>query len=162
MRMTEKIAGAKVELSYVHDVMYVSVPSQGAGWVAIRQGGTDPLSKQLAPLLAQMKQSMSGNLGELGGVVWRVAATSPTEITYRAHVSAAQARSRLTKLGLGAVAGSISATGEDITEVISPSGLPVSTSVSMDGVTTMQLRYDKWGPAVDIKAPADAITPPAA
>lgn len=163
MHMTEEVAGEKVEVIYVHDVMYLSVPAQSSGWLAIRQGGTDALSRQLGPMLGQMKQGMSGDLGDMKGVVWKVLSIDPAGTTYRAHVSAAAVRAKLAKSGLSAIAGkSVPAAGEDVTEVIAANHLPVSTTVTIDGVKTLSLHYGSWGPAVDIKVPRNVATPPAA
>lgn len=163
MRMTEEIAGEKVEVVYVHDVMYLSVPGQSSGWLAIRQGGTDALSRQLGPMLSQLKQGMTGELGDLKGVVWKVLSTAPVGTTYRSHVSAPALRARLAKTGLTALAGkSVPPLGEDVTEVISAKGLPVSTTTTVDGVQVLSLHYGSFGPAVDIKVPSNVAAPPAA
>ena len=96
--------------------------------------------------------------------MWKVLSTAPVgTTTYRAHVSAAALRARLAKSGLAALAGkSVPPLGEDVTEVISAKGLPVSTTMTVDGVQVLSLHYGSFGPAVDIKVPSNVAAPPAA
>lgn len=154
-KLTEQIAGEKVNLVYAGDVLYLDIPSEQSGWLAIRPGGTDALSKQFAPLLASMSQSQNGQVSGMRGVRWEVTSVTASAVTYRVHVTASMVKAQSTKLGLGKLA-NVPAAGEDITEVISSSGLPQSLVVSVGQLSTLRVRYSGWGPAVLIKAPEGA------
>ncbi len=155
-KLTEQIAGEQVNLVYVGDVLYLSIPSQQSGWLAIRPNGTDSLSKQFAPLLATMRQSMNGQTVGLSGVTWKVASVTASTVTYRTHLTAAMVRKESAKVGLGKLVES-TATDQDIIEVVSAaSGLPQSTEVLSGGTSTGQMRYTNWGPAIKISAPANS------
>ncbi|WP_382400382.1 hypothetical protein [Flexivirga alba] len=154
-KLTEQIAGEKVNLVYVGGVLYLNVPSQQSGWLAIRPDGTDSLSKQFAPLLATMSQSMNGQTVGLTGVTWKVTSVTTSAVTYRTHLTAAMVADESARLGLGKLVNS-SPKDEDIVEVISTSGLPQSTEVLAGGTSTSQMHYTDWGPAITITAPANS------
>jgi len=155
-RMVEHVGGKKANLVYAGDVLYLHIPSDGSGWISVRPGGTDALSEQLAPLLSAMRQSEGGQAVGAAGVTWKVTASTPSAVTYRTHLTAAQVKAQATKLGTSKLV-KVPASGEDIIEVVSSRKLLRSMQVLADGQTTMRAQYSHWGPAIKITAPANSV-----
>ncbi|MBB2894238.1 hypothetical protein [Flexivirga oryzae] len=155
-RMVEHVGAKKANLLYVGDVLYLQVPSDGSGWIAVRPDGTDALSRQLAPLLSAMRQSEGGRAGGTTDVTWKVTASTPSAVTYRTHLTAAQVKAQATKLGTSKLV-KVPASGEDIIEVVSSAQLLLSMQVVANAKTTLQAKYSHWGPAIKITAPPDSV-----
>lgn len=153
-KLTEQIAGKKADLVYAGDVLYLSIPSEGSGWLAVRSGGTDTLSKQLAPLLATIRQSEAGQSVGIKGVTWTVTSVTRSQVTYQTHLTAPQVKAASAKVGADKIL-KVRPTSEDLVEVFSRTGLPLRLDILIHGAGSLHLTYGSWGPAITITPPED-------
>ncbi len=168
--VTSKAAGRTVQMVFIGGAMYMNVGEkyQGKSWLRIAPGGSDPLSKTLAPLLTQLsgsldlKAQLTGSkdskiTGAVRTELAGVPATRYTLVTSEKALLAqfdkiattAEMRKALRSQFKGARAESVLWIGDD--------GLPLRVDSRVVGAavpgTTTTVTYSDWGKPVRITAP---------
>lgn len=162
MKMTMKVSGQAMNMILLDKTIYMggemfASMSGGKKWIKVDPEGTDPLSKQMAPLLEQM-DSLTANpasqFAALKGVKAKVTAADAGSTTYDVRLTKAQLEAQKNNSfpGLGDKAGSSFPDGIEYTITLDKDSLPVSTKTTVEG-QVVTVTMSKWGEAVDISAP---------
>lgn len=151
--LTETVAGVQLHIVYLNNVMYVEVPGQTPPWSKITASGTDPLSKELSPLLQELSQAGSGPAPD-PQQVWTVSSVGPQGTSYVTQVSAAQLKASEVKLyGAGAAAKLPAPTALQVTETLDSQGRIAKIVTARAGQTISTSTYSNWGTKAPVTAP---------
>lgn len=161
MSMTMDMAGQKMQIVVVDKVFYLggdmfSAMTGGKKWVKADPEGTDPLSKQLAPLFDQM-DSMVANpaqqFADMKGVKATVAKTDASSTTYDVKLTQDELSKWQTKLpGMDAESLKSLPEGIQYSITLDKDQLPTLVETQVQG-QSVKVTMGKWGEAVSIKAP---------
>ncbi len=159
MSMTMEMSGQTMQILVVDKVFYMggdmfSAMSGGKKWIKADPNGSDPFSKQLAPLFDQM-DSMVANpaqqFADMKGVKATVAKTDSSSTTYDVKLT----KDELSKLqlpGVGADAGKSLPDGIEYSITLDKDQLPTLVETQVQG-QSVKVTMSKWGEAVKIAAP---------
>jgi hypothetical protein len=160
MSMTMELSGQKMQLLFVDKTFYMggdvfSAMTGGKKWIKADPNGSDPLSKQLAPMFEQM-DSMAANPAEqfaaMKGVKATVVRSDPSSTTYDVSLSKDEI-SKLQQLpGLGADAAKSLPDGIEYSITLDKDQLPTLVETQVQG-QSVKVTMSKWGEAVSVKAP---------
>lgn len=164
MKMSMKSAGEAMQIVYIDKVMYMggAMFAQMAGgkkWIKIDPKGTDPMSKQMAPMLSQIETSMANPveaIAALKDVKATVKSSDSSSTTYTVTLTKAQLQ-EMSKAQGGApgVAGdSLDALPASVAYdyTIGTDKLPQKMTMAVGG-QTMTMTFSKWGEPTSIVAP---------
>jgi hypothetical protein len=162
MQMTMDMASIKMEMILVDKVLYMKLPAEMTGalgasstkpWFKVSSTGTDPLSKQMGPMLEQLddsKQAKETLDGEQTTHYW---------ITLDMAKMAKSSDPNMKQAGEAAAAAGMKSM--DMEMWLNADNLPVKvvTKAPAAGQTVeVVATYTDWGKPVDIKAPpADQV-----
>jgi hypothetical protein len=163
MKMSMKLSDQTMELVYVDRIMYMGGDmfaqlSNGKKWIKIDPKGTDPMSKQMGPMLSQIETSMANPveaLAALKDVKATVKSSDSSSTTYTVTLTKAQLTEMAKKQGApGVSSGDLGSLPAEITYdyTIGAYKLPQKMSMTLGG-QAMDMVFSKWGESVSISAP---------
>lgn len=163
MKMSMKLSDQTMELIYVDKIMYMGGDTfaqltNGKKWIKIDPTGTDPMSKQMGPMLSQIQSSMANPveaLATLKGVKATVKSSDATSTTYTVTLTKAQLAEMAKKQGApGVSADDLGSLPAQISYeyTIGADKLPQKMTMDLSG-QTMEMSFSKWGEPVSIAAP---------
>jgi hypothetical protein len=163
MKMSMKLSDQTMELVYVDRIMYMGGDmfaqlSNGKKWIKIDPKGTDPMSKQMGPMLSQIETSMANPveaLAALKDVKATVKSSDASSTTYTVTLTKAQLTEMAKKQGApGVSSGDLGSLPATITYyyTIGADKLPLKMTMNLSG-QSMDMVFSKWGEPVSISAP---------
>jgi hypothetical protein len=162
MKMSMDAAGQKLDMIFVDKVLYLggTMAAQlggGKKWVKIDPNGTDALSKQMAPILAQMgtaAQNPTAGLAALQGAKATVSSVEGSNTTYSVTLDKDQIAHVMKASGAGALGDTSAVAPASLAYTITLDGdsLPVKVVTTAAGVGAT-VNFSKWGDPVVIAAP---------
>ncbi len=164
MKMTMDVGGEQMQMIYLDKVMYMggetfAQMSGGKKWIKIDPKGTDPMSKQMAPMLAQIETSMANpveSLAALKDVKATVKSSDSSGTTYSVTLTKAQLEEMSKSPGgaPGVSSDDLDALPATVTYdlTIGTDKLPQKMVMEVSG-QKMEMAFSKWGEPVSITAP---------